>query len=635
MSMWLVKPHTVRTSSVVAMLVPMLVLSGCTGAGGDVPGGSGGPAGNPATVIDYGEAPTVAAARLASAMAAADSPELLRPLAEEALARTGMAVVRTVDAADQPLAPIGPRDLGMPLSRYQVQNLVLDHLEGQGWTLADLTHAIAEHPAGPGAALLERPTAIGRLLREWVLLAEAAPTDPESFAPLLLAGLARARGGPADFTTGPIRAEAVPLSTLELALLTGGAMRSGSPATAGTAGSGAGRMAAPAVLPAADDKGPCAAIEKALGKEAQDFAEEGSGGLFDKATKRVRDWLSKKGDGALAGGMKSVGGVLQIANLLTSLMAMYGGYSLTLSWDPAKPHYLGYDGGHGDVEMTVTANVSTRPQADDATLACLKFLGIEKPDSEAVKDTTVAWRPLRGTPKHAIVTSKDLMRMAVSAEGKARLTLAMTAEKSTEAGRTGTLKHDQIVIQADLTTYKSTPSKIAAAALFGGTVGGSIESGKGWFNSWFPKRAVATIPVEWHQLPVWRGVVDRPDGTSWVFLSGQGAKSHWTVKLAGGPVQAGPMRFKASGKATFNLTSGSASATLLRQMTGTLVGRTVTIVTELPMTIELAGTDEAPTLTVTSQPGRNVVSVPEVPQVSGEVEAGGTTTVTLTEVEED
>ena len=349
---------------------------------------------------------------------------------------------------------------------------------------------------------------------------------------------------------------------------------------------------------------------------------------------KVKDWLGTKGDGSLGSSLGKAAGVLKIANLLTSLMAMYGGYSLTLTWDPSNPHYLGYDGGHGDPKLTVTANVSTRPQADDATLACLKFLGIEKPDSESVKDTTVQWIPLKGTPKHATVTSKDLTRMAVSEDGKANLELAMTAEKSTEAGKTGKVKKDQIVIQADLTTYKATPSKIAAAAAFGGTLGGSIEAGKGWFNSWFPKRAVATIPVEWHQLPVWRGVVERPDGTQWVFTSGQGAKSIWTAKLEGGTIQAGPTTFKVSGKALFDLTSGNAQATLVREGKATMAGVGVTMLTELPMSIELTGSDEAPTLTMTSSGGTTIVS--SMGQaVSKGVEPGGTTVVTLTEVPEE
>lgn len=610
---------------------------GCAGSG------SGGKAagGNGPVTIDYAETPAQAATRLATALTSAKTLDEVRPAAYEALARTGIAVKT---AKGDVLAKTGSRALTLWLFEEQSDNLAMDFLEHQGWTLDVLTQAVAEYPEGPGPELLKQPQTLGVLLREWAALAEKSPEDPEAFAPLLLARIAQVRGGGSDFTKGKIVPEQVEFSYLELMILTAGAFAAppsssqGSMRPEGTPGERPEPAAAwvpfaAAPAYAAAGGNPCTWIQEKWGEEAQDFAEEGGGAIFDKALDKVRDWLTGKGESGLAGGMKTAGSVFKWANFLTSMIAMYGGYSLTLTWDPAKPHYLGYDGGHGDVRMEVTANVSTRPQGDDATLDCLKWAGVEKPKSDSVKDCTVEWVPLYGTPKHAVVTSKDFKRQHVNSDGKAVLKLDMTAEKATEAGRSGKLKNDQIVIQADLTTYKASPSKIMAAALFGGAAGGNLEVAKGWINKWFPKRAVARIPVEWHYLPRWRGVVDRPDGTRWVFTSGQGLKSNWTVTLEGGPVEVAGMSFSPEGKGSFDLKDGEASTQLQRKMVATVAGQQITMATTLPMTIVLGGTDEAPTLEVANGPGQNVISARGQSRV-GPVEPGGQTTVILTELPE-
>ena len=593
--------------------------------------------------IDYAESPRAAAARIAAALSAASTLEELRAPAYEALARTGLAV-RT--AEDDVLAPCGDRALSMWLFANQADNLALDFAEHQGWTLATLNEAVAAHPEGPGTLTTDNPEFLGLVLREWAVAAEAAPDDPAAFAPLLLAELARTRGGASDYTTGTIDPSQVELTYLELMVMTAGAFEA--PATqdsaAPPAGVGPTVVLSPesppptgrslpvdflGAMPAyAQDSNPCSWIQEKWGKAAGDLAEEGTQSLFEQAFEGVGKWLDKTQGAGVGDGARMTGAAFKWANWLTSMIAMYGGYSLTVTWDPSPTHWVAYDGGHGNPKLTVTANVSTRPAADQSTLDCLKYAGIEKPSQETVKDCEVSWQALSGLPKHGTISSTDLTGQKVSEDGKATLEIAMTNEKTKEASK---LKKDTIAIQCNLVTYKSDPGKLFAATVFGGKLGGSLEAGKAWMADWFPKRAVARIPVEWHEEPKWRGVIDNGDGTRWVLTSGYGVKSIWNATLEGGTVQAGPLTLKVSGKGMFDLSSGSASSTFTKNMTTTIRGQTVNADQTIQLQITTSGSDEAPTLEISSSGGSTVASAMGQSKATG-IEAGGDTTVVLEEV---
>lgn len=619
-----------RAARIIRLIVALALLAALSLPLGCSKGGSG--AGKPASKdvsIDYAESPQAAAKRLAKVMTAANTAEELRPAAYEALARTGIAV-KTKDGAA--LAKTGKRTLSLWLFDEMADNLTLDFLEDQGWTLQTLAQAVAEHPEGPGDALLKRPETLGVLLRSWAAIAEASPNDPEAFAPLLLAEIAKQRGGGSDWTTGTIRPKEIELTYLELEILTAGAFKA--PSAQAVSFEDVLRALTAPDAAYAEGSNPCSWLEEKWGKEAQDFGEEGGGALWDKAMDKVKDWLGTKGDGGLAGGMGKMQNAMKWTNFITNMISLYGGYSLTLTWSPEAPHYLGADGGHGDAFFEITANVSTRPQGDKDTLACLKWAGVEKPTEDSIKDCNVQWVPLSGTPKHATIQSTDFTRQHVSEDGKAVLKLKTTEETNKDAEKYGKIKDGTVVIQADLTTYQTNPAKLAAATIFGGVSGGNLEVAKAWINNWFPKRAVARVPIKYHYLPKWTGTVERPDGTRWVFKSGQGVKSIWTVTLEGGPVQAGPVSFKPSGKALFDLKSGSASCTLLRHMTASVMGVAVTMDQQLPMEITIGGTDEAPTLEVVNKPGTTTTSAMGQAK-SMPIEAGGQTTVTLTELPEE
>ncbi|WP_448873409.1 hypothetical protein [Desulfobulbus propionicus] len=545
--------------------------------------------------IDYTESSSAAAERLATSLTSATTADAIRPAAYEALARSGIAV----KSSSEVIAATGPRIIKRWLMPTQADNLALDFLEHQGWTLSELTRAVAEYPNGPGPALLKRPETLGILLREWVAMAKQSPADPEAFAPLLLARIAQIRGGGSDFTQGPIIPEQIELSYLELMLFTAGAYKGLPPQQTPVRLSRAASLLECAtswstslLVPSAHAAGnnPCTWVKDNVGKNetaeaAQDFTEEGVGWMMDKALDRTGKWLDSLGDGILGKTLGQAAGLLKITNLLTSMISMYGGYGLTLTWDPAKPHYLGHE--HGNAFMHITATVSARPLADDATLACLKFLGIEKTTSDSMKDTTVEWVSLYGTPKHAVAKFPPSSRENIGPDGKAVLELTMSQEMlGEEVKKSGRIKHDQIVMQANLIVYKSNPGKIMAATLFGGVVGGNIEVLKGWFANWFPKRAVARVPVEWHKLSRWRCVVEVAPGSSLriVYTSGLGTKSIWTWAFEGDPMF--------SGSGSFNLTSGSARFV----MTPKVAGEGATGQGAVPHTASIGGTNEEPTL---------------------------------------
>jgi len=545
--------------------------------------------------INYAESPAAAAERLATSLTGATTADEIRPAAYEALARSGI----TIKNSTEVFAKTGPRAIQRWLLPSQADNLALDFLEHQGWTLSDLTHAATEYPNGPGADLLKRPETLGMLLREWVAIAKQSPAHPEAFAPLLLARIAQIRGGGSDFTQGKIVPEQVELTYLELMILTAGTFK-GLPQSQDSKPLSRSVSVLDCVMswsasllvqPAYADGGdPCSWFKDNIGKggdaeAAQDFAEEGIGWMMDKALEKTGDWLKTVGDGALAKSLGQTVSVFKLANLLTSMISMYGGHSLTLTWEPAKPHYLGNE--HGNVSMKIIATVSTRPLADDATLACLKFFGIEKPTSDSMKDTTVEWVSLYGTPKHAQPKFPPSSRENVGTDGQAVLELTMSQEAlGDEVKKSGKLKRDQVVMQANLIVYKSNPGKIMAAALFGGVAGGNVEILKGWFANWFPKRAVARVPVEWHKLSRWRCVVDVAPGTPLriVYTSGLGTKSIWTWAYES------DLRF--SGHGTFDLTSGSTRFV----MASTVTDEGVTTHGTLPKTASIGGTDEEPTL---------------------------------------
>jgi hypothetical protein len=613
-----------RATSVLlaGVLVFALFPIGCTTGGG-----SGG-----RVQVDYKESPAKAAARLGKVLSAAKTTDEARAAIYESLARTGLAV--KTPAGDLMAMP-GDRAHTAWVFQEQADNLTLDFLEGQGWTAATFAQAISEHPEGPGPALAEKaPETVGVLLREWAAAGAAAPDDPSSFAPLLLAELAKARGLGSDFTTGTIRPDQIVLTYFEVMVLTSGAFAPDGPAAGSLlpvdGGAPSALLAPFAVEKAyAEDSNPCSFIKDQWGKDADNFGRKGLDKLWGTAMGKAGDWLTGRGMGDLVGGMKSLQGPMKWANLLTNFISLYGGYSIEIKWDPQTPHWVGYDGGHGTTgKLKVTATVSVRPQGDKATLDCLKWAGVDKPKEDSVKNARVQWVPLSGTPKNGTLDplGKDAVAegnfvQAVNDAGEATLKITMATEKDTKAKDEGKLKKDQIVIQADVTTYKPEPSKLMAAALFGGVKGGVTEAMKGWINKWFPKRAVATIPVEYHEMGKYKVILPLGKGQV-VLYSGQGARSVWSGKFEGEPGW--------SGSGAVDLTSGS--GTLRIKYSPDMGDAPVFAQGTLTFQASVGGTQDEPTMVIE---GGSLDAIAVGPTVKGQakVSAGGQTTLPMIPVD--
>jgi hypothetical protein len=577
------------------LLLGAVVPAGCSTQRAAGPVGEGLVAGKPLS-IDYTESAAEAAVRLGAVLESATTAEEARPAVYEALARSGVAV-KTLDGKS--LAPTGGRDVSLFVFESQAENLTLDHIEHLGWTLADYTQALAECPEGPGKALLKEPTVIGRFLRQWALVAAQAPDDPGSFAPLLLAQIAKTRGGGSDWTTGTINPSRVELTYLEIMVLGAGYFAS----TGGVTGwlesaptSGASLFDTLFGVERAYAADPCAWVEQTLGKAAQEFGKNGPEAAAEKASKKTAEWLTGKGLQYEAESMRMLGAAFKWTNLLVELIGLYGGYGIKVSWTPAKVHYLGLANGqvtHGDPELKVTAEVTRRPLAPDSLLGCLEWAGIEQPTAEDLKKCVLEWVFRYGTPKHAVLkqgTATPGNKQKLDAQGKAAITLDVASEKSKEAKDKGKLKKDRIVIQANLNTKAGDPVEILAKAVFG--VGGGVgEVMKQWLTAWFPKRCTATIPVEWHELQRWRAVIPRKNG-QWVLTSGPGAKSIWKATYEGDPVL--------TGTGAADLTSGSGTFRL-KVVTSIPGAPTFRGNAEIP--VKIGGTAEAPTLIFTGGTG--------------------------------
>jgi hypothetical protein len=607
-------PAAIRPATALMLAIALaltLVPLGCTGTGA---GGR--------VSIDYKESPAKAAARLGKTLAAAKSADEARPAIYEALARTGLAV-KTVSG--DMLALPGDRAHTAWLFQDQADNLTLDYLEGQGLTATTFTEMVAEHPEGPGPGLLKAPDTFGVFLREWSSAAADQPDDPSSFAPLLLAELARARGLGSDFTTGTIRPEQIVLTYFEVMVLTSGAFAPDGPAAGSALPDVMGGLSllSPFAVEKAYAEDPCSFIKDQWGKDADNFGRKGLDKVWGTAMGKVGDWLTGRGMGDLVSGMKSLQGPMKWANLLTNFISLYGGFSIEVKWDPEVAHYQGFDDHGAKGNLKVTATVSVRPQGDKATLDCLKWAGVDKPKEDSVKNARVQWVPRSGTPKHAMwqpiknAVAEGNWVQAVDDSGEATLEMKMTNEKNAKAKEEGRLKKDQIVVQADVTTYKPEPSKLMAAAMFGGTKGGITEVMKGWINKWFPKRVVATIPVEYHEMGQYKVIVPLGKGQV-VLYSTQGPRSVWSGEFEGEPGW--------TGSGAVDLTSGS--GTLRIKYSPDMGSAPVFAQGVLTYTASIGGTQDEPTMIIE---GANLEATAVAPGVKGgaSVSDGGQATLPM------
>ena len=530
---------------------------------------------NTVVIPDVSETPGEAAARIAKALAAARTLEEARPLVLEVLARCG-APVQTAsgDLRAQAVEPA----LDSWFFDFQADNLALDHIQSQGLTMEQLARSMAECPV-EGADFWADPIVLREFLRQMWLAADADPTDPRSFGPLLLAELA-ARHDPADdMTSGTADTRGYPMSYLEILVFSLSAQRglpgrdevgmSGvSPERSRLAqvktvdcGPGSGQEGLPMSFvgrACAGESNPCSWIEQAWGKDIKDFVGGGVGLGTDLALGKTAEAATRLAGEGVQKGAQAAASAIGYVTAFVSLVGTMGGYSLEVKPEPAKAHYYGAGPpSHGNLTVKFVAHVSSRPVADRDLQSCLEWAGVELPDEKSAENAIVRWVGLYGTetngkPRHAQWSahntaipggSRGRYEMKVGPDRTAELFLDMTSEKRSDlVKRKAPVRKDKIVVQAELFVQNPNDGKILGMLFLG-----TSEALKAWADKWFPKRVVSTMPVEYHADGRW-GFRENQDAAGVTVVNEgraeEGLFGPWVItaagsgKVAGAPVTA-------------------------------------------------------------------------------------------------
>lgn len=505
----------------VSFALTPLLLAGCIGPF------QGTPARESTLVPDVTQSPQQAAERLASALATAKTLDEARPLVREILARNGVKVqTKSGELRAQPMSPA----LDIWYFDFQADSLAQDQLGNNGFTLDQLSQCMSEVPT-EGAGFWADPQVLREFTRQLVLAAKSDPTDPRAFGPLLLGELAARHNPPVDLTDASVDPRKVPVTYLEMLVLTL-VVKRGVP-DASTTGQlqrpnrAASALADPTTVAGvaerpwwsrpvpfleaeayAADSNPCSWLEGAWGKDVKDFINAGVGKGIDDALEKAGKAATKSAGKAAKTAAKTGAGAFGYVTALVSLVATMGGYSLEVKPEPAKAHYYGTGPEHGNNEVAFVAHVSSKPVADKDLQSCLDWVGVELPDEKSAQDAIVRWVPLYGLktygePEHGQVLKKGLnltagggrLEQKVDGDGSAKLSIAPSLEKKSGLKKTGKLKKDKILVQAELFVQNPNGGKIAGMVLFGGVP----DALKAWADKWFPKKAMGTMPIEWHE----------------------------------------------------------------------------------------------------------------------------------------
>lgn len=589
------------------VLVPLMIVSllpvGCSQSGASV---------SREIVPDLNEGPAVAAARLAKALKGAKTLDEARPAVREILARAGITVRAKGGAVvAHPTSPT----VDVRYFEFQADNLSLDHIERQGFTMAQLAQCLAESPA-EGAAYWQDPVVLRRFLRGMVEAAKAQPNAPQSFGPLVLEELVRSRETSSSLLDESLDPSAFPMTYLEMLMFCTSVVRGLGPRSTSAlpAAGGSGEVAMTDPVPVRVDplasalllaptpayalsSNPCEWLGDMVGKDVKDIRQGSGAAAMDTALEDIAETAAEGMSDFAGTATKWTTASVGWITALISLVLTQGGFSIVIEPQPAVGHYYWSKPEHGDLKTKFVARVSSRPVTDKDLQACLEWIGVELPDEKSAEDATVHWVPLygiKGSPgtEHGEVSTDGLDTSSGAGggrleqrvkDGKATLTIVMKSEKNAEAQKTGKIKKDRMDVQAELYTQNPGGGK-----LLGMLFGGVTDAAKVWADRWFPKRAIGTMPVQWHALPKWRGEWITKGGGQWIFESteGEGLHSIWTATFQGG----GP---DVEGHGKFDLANRDVTDLILKAS----VGDTINL--QMAGEVQVAGTDENPVLVLT------------------------------------
>ena len=446
------------------------------------------------------------AERLAKELANAHTIGEARPAALEALAWSGLRVVKDKKVVVPPVAPLVP----LRIPSVVADNLALQHIDRQGYSLVQIGTMIAEHPAaGPQLAVLKDGRLLLEVLRRSLGRALNQPNDPTSFVPIYISNSIMARHH-THIQASQTKPEEITLTTLDLLMWSAAHRRSGVHPKKVAPGKRA-SLRDLFVPPAYAKGGPCDWIQDEFGDEMSEFVKGEittiAGGALDAGWEAVLDKLGGAARDAADKGMKGMGMALSWVTMLVSLVGMYGGYSIKVDPDPSKTHMCHPDGEGGPPpgqKVHFIAKVSSKPIMDDRLQRCLDLMGVDLPNEDSAKNCKVRWSAGPQFDKFGMFDADGLaqagyglgrLEQFVGENGEAKVQVTIKDEKQ-EAEKNGKKTQGSLIVNCELFTQKANGAKMAMAVV----TRSIADPLKQWIDKAFPQSARGTMAIEYHTI---------------------------------------------------------------------------------------------------------------------------------------
>jgi len=557
----------------VIALAVLLLAGGCGLKEKLFPSGksSGGSAGGSAD-----ESTDQAAARLAEALAKARGIDEARPVVREVLARSGMTVI--TGSGKISMKAVAP-EVKLRVLEFQADNLALDALDRSGFSLAELSEAMA---GLPGADAFSDPEVLPDIVAAWVESGRLNRKAPESFAALFVDAFHKGLKPPVDLASSTLDPGAVDLTTLDMLLLATSPFRGGGKAGKEVKDKSACFLSFDPIESTAHagGGGPCSWIQDTFGDDLGELidqgAQAGAGYPAGKGWDSVTDLLDNKGKAAASAAAAAAGAAFSYVTALVSLIMSYGAYSITVTSDTPMAHYKhptqrfsGYDFEGVAQEVVFTATVTSRPSMDPELQKCLSYVGIDLADEDSAKNAIVRWVDGHGVGKHAVKSGKGFdsksashgrMENKVDKNGKTSISLFIQIEDyDKEPWKSGELEKDYLEMKAEVFTENPSGGKIAGMV----ATQNIPDALKAWLDKWFPKKGKGRMDIEYHELVNYGFTQTHNAQGVKITIEGHSTKglySPWVVTLSGGGKVSG-VSFDYSGGLNFTAVEGQKAPT--------------------------------------------------------------------------
>lgn len=517
--------------------VGLLALLAACGGGGDGSGadpsasppaaGEPAPSGptsdaTPPQVTDFGAQATALAAQIVDSASAAPAVEATR----QALASGGLRVSGGAMPALAPRPPAASWDVDQGIA-FNLAAEAHDRALSGRLTLAELGRMWAdfEFPfAGtgtPGEQLMA-------FLRESLLAARAAPGDPNSFAPLFIAEMAKRQSPAVDVADTAVRPEDLRLSLLEIELLHALFDRAFTvDATADPAAATQRRH----TLAASD--GLCAELKAFYGKIGGKLVEKGikltAGAISDKALSAIGMTAAEI---KLFGTYGKMFGALGSALKVVKMVQIYAAGQATLTVEGPNPIMRPpFKGPRTLVPVTATAGASDADwqayqqnngsEAYQSVKSCLGSIGAPIPlDLKDIAKNAdkwrLAWELTSGSPKHAFITTdvNDFnassagnpfgMKLVSAGVASATATLKVDLREESQLATLfqGPLQTANVRVRARVFTAEPpSPLIIAQVTSLMGTISALVDISVGWVQTMIPPTSSIAVKVQYHDVP--------------------------------------------------------------------------------------------------------------------------------------